>query len=86
MERRLYSEFWLEAANKRIAELEAGSAAVGSPPPMRDVRWGECTAPLYEVMMGTENMGPLLYNIIRFVKVSAFCCVSSINRNHRLVQ
>lgn len=31
-------------------------------------RWIEATRPLYELQMGTENMGPLLYSIIRFHK------------------
>ena len=67
----------LELANERIAALEAAAAAAetnsGSgnpPPPVRSVAWDEKSDPLYEVMMGTENMGPMLYSVIRFAKVS----------------
>ena len=71
----------LELANERIAALEAAAAAAETnsgggnpppvaPPPVRNVAWDEKSDPLYEVMMGTENMGPMLYSVIRFVKVS----------------
>ena len=67
----------LEAANERIAALEAAAAAAETnsgggnpPPPVRNVAWDEKSDPLYEVMMGTENMGPMLYSVIRFAKVS----------------
>lgn len=54
------------------AQGPAHSAATG---PLRGHReafgseaWVAATRPLFEVAMGTENMGPLLYSVIRFAK------------------
>lgn len=38
-----------------------------------DAKWLEAIGPLYSQHMGCENMGPLLYSLVRFVKPS--CCL-----------
>lgn len=38
-----------------------------------DARWLETISPLYALYMGCENMGPLLYSLVRFVK--PVCCL-----------
>lgn len=58
------------------AEGEVGSlnlAAVACSGSIFSRSWFEAVAPLYNLKMGCENMGPLLHSLVRFVKPS--CCL-----------
>jgi hypothetical protein len=59
--------------NIRTTEVVPRPPYLGPPRGLCDdslfcAQWAEATRPLYELQMGTENMAPLLYSIIRFTK------------------
>lgn len=53
-------------------EEEAAACTARTAPPAGpwDATWLRTLAPLYSLHMGCENMGPLLYSLVRFVKPS----------------
>lgn len=46
----------------------SAAAAVACSSRALDARWLQAVSPLYNLKMGCENMGPLLYSLARFVK------------------
>ena len=58
----------LEMGGDRAAAAPAPAARAGAAGPLWDAGWLAQVRPLYDEHMGCENMGPLLYALVRFVK------------------
>ncbi|CAE8610215.1 unnamed protein product, partial [Polarella glacialis] len=66
----------LEDANvspEGLVKAKAAAARVAQVGSALDGAWLEAVEPLYSMHMGCENMGPMLYSLMRFVKPS--CCL-----------
>jgi len=81
--RELRDTFLCKTVSQRVAFENAVSRLQQKPDPFNtrgalyDQRFLDIVAPLYDKVMGVENMGPLLYTLVRFLKPVHICEVGA---------